>query len=77
MNLEAFLVSLAIAAFRGAGTQLSMHASHLVITQGFIKMQRTADQILILFIPIERRRSSPHLNRWESCKQKGDTITLV
>lgn len=42
---------IAIAAFRGAGTQLFIHTSHLALRQGFIKMQRTADQILVLFIP--------------------------
>lgn len=66
----------AIAAFRGAGTQLFIRASHLALTQGLIKMQRTAEQILMLFIPTKMRRSSTPRNRWERCK-RGDRIPLV
>lgn len=60
----------AIAALRGAGTQLFIHASHLALTRGFIKTQRTAEQILLLFIPTETRRSSTHMNRWERRKRR-------
>lgn len=38
MTLEAFSVLVAFAAFRGAGTQLFLHAFHLAPRQGLIKV---------------------------------------
>lgn len=58
-ELRGVLGVVAIAAFGGVGTQRSTRASHLAPARAFIKTQRIAGQMRMLFIPTKMRNSSP------------------